>query len=142
MAAFSLAPCRDRRMSAATMIAISDRAASELRNLLERKGAGPDQGLRLAVRRGGCAGWQYVMEVASPEEGDEVLDSGGARVIVAADSVQKLKGCEVDYSDSLSDAGFRIENPNAARSCGCGTSFETADEPATDLSEAEDCGKS
>jgi iron-sulfur cluster assembly protein len=129
-------------MSAATMISISDRAASELRALLERKAAGPAQGLRLAVKRGGCAGWQYVMEVGSVEDGDEVLESGGARVIVAADSIQKLNGCEVDYSDSLSDAGFRIENPNAARSCGCGTSFETADEPASDLAEAEDCGKS
>lgn len=123
------------------MITISDRAAAELRALLAKKAAAPDQGLRLAVRRGGCAGWQYVMEVGAPEPGDEVVEAAGARVIVAADSLAKLQGCEVDYSDDLSDAGFRIENPNAARSCGCGTSFEPAGEPMTESdAETADCG--
>lgn len=121
------------------MIAITDKAAAELRALLERKGAGPESGLRLSVQRGGCAGWQYVMEIAAAVEGDTVIDAGGARVIVAADSASKLEGCQVDYCDDLSDAGFRIENPNAARSCGCGTSFETSREPTP---EPEDCGKS
>lgn len=121
------------------MISITDRATAELRKLLESKGAATGQGLRLGVRRGGCAGWQYVMEIAGPSEGDEVLDSEGVRVIVAADSISKLDGCQVDYSDGLSDAGFRIENPNAARSCGCGTSFETATEPTPEP--VEDCGK-
>ena len=72
-------------------------------------------------------------------EGDEVLDLPGARLIVAADSASKLDGCRVDYDDDLSDSGFRIDNPNAARSCGCGTSFETTAEPTP---EPEDCGKS
>ncbi len=123
------------------MISITDKAAAELRDLLEKKGAAPGQGLRLAVRRGGCAGWQYVMEIADPAEGDEVIDAQGARVIVAADSLAKLGGCRVDYSDGLSDAGFRIDNPNAARSCGCGTSFESSGDPLPEPSEIEDCGK-
>ncbi len=122
------------------MIRISDTAADALRTLLERKGGGTDAGLRLAVRRGGCAGWQYEMKVAPPEEGDEVSDFEGGRLIVASDSIEKLDGCEVDYVDSLSDAGFRILNPQATRSCGCGTSFETAGEPAPDPSEVEECG--
>ena len=121
------------------MISITDKAADELRALLERKNAGSDKGLRLGVQKGGCAGWQYVMEIAEPQPGDEILDIPGARLIVAADSASKLNGCRVDYVDDLSDAGFRIDNPNAARSCGCGTSFETAAEPTP---EPEDCGKS
>ena len=110
--------------------------------MLESRGASAGDGLRLAVRRGGCAGWQYEMAIGSPEEGDLTVESGGARVIVAADSIERLDGCEIDYSDALSDAGFKIHNPKAARSCGCGTSFETADDPspANVVADGEACG--
>jgi iron-sulfur cluster assembly protein len=121
------------------MMTLTDRAARELAQLLARKAESPAAGLRLAVRRGGCAGWQYEMQVGDPEPGDVVVESGGARLIVAADSTERLHGCEVDYSDDLTDAGFKILNPNAARSCGCGTSFETADDPAPAGAE-ETCG--
>jgi iron-sulfur cluster assembly protein len=110
------------------MITITTRASAELAALLSAKSSSPECGLRLAVRRGGCAGWQYEMNVALPEPGDVVVESAGARVIVAADSVDRLKGCEIDYNDQLTDAGFKVSNPNASRSCGCGTSFEAADE--------------
>ena len=123
------------------MMTLTDRAAQELALLLARKAQSPHSGLRLAVRKGGCAGWQYEMKVAEPEPGDVVVESGGARLIVAGDSTSRLQGCEIDYSDDLSDAGFKVHNPNAARSCGCGTSFETADEPAP-VDAQEDCGKS
>lgn len=124
------------------MIHLTEKAARELASMLASKGATPDTGLRLAVRRGGCAGWQYEMKVAAAEPGDVVIESGGARLIVAADSADRLRGCEIDFSDDLTDAGFKVNNPNAARSCGCGTSFETADEPASaDAIAAEDsCG--
>jgi iron-sulfur cluster assembly accessory protein len=124
------------------MITLTPRAIEELGNLLATKAKSPDSGLRLAVRRGGCAGWQYEMKVSDPEPGDEILDSGAARVIVAADSFDRLRGCEIDYCDDLTDAGFKIHNPKAARSCGCGTSFETVDEPsgATALADGEACG--
>lgn len=111
------------------MIHLTPTATLQLEKLLEAKAASPTAGLRLAVTRGGCAGWQYEMQVAEPEGEDVVIQAGAARVIVAADSVNRLKGCEIDYSDSLTDAGFKIHNPQAARSCGCGTSFEAADEP-------------
>lgn len=124
------------------MIHISPPAADALRSLLaKRDSARPEAGLRLAIRRGGCAGWQYEMKIAPPEDGDEVRDFEGGRLIVAADSVGKLDGCEVDYVDSLADSGFRIRNPQATRSCGCGTSFETAGEPAPDPEEVEDCAR-
>ena len=80
--------------------------------------------------------------VLAAEADDILVESGEARVIVAADSVGHLRGCEVDYSDDLTDAGFKIHNPNAARSCGCGTSFETADAPPgmTAVADGEACG--
>jgi iron-sulfur cluster assembly accessory protein len=121
------------------MMTLTDRAAHELAQLLARKANSPAAGLRLAVRRGGCAGWQYEMNVADPEPDDVIVEAGGARLIVAADSAARLQGCEIDYSDDLSDAGFKVNNPNAARSCGCGTSFETTDDPAPADAE-ESCG--
>ena len=125
-----------------TMITLTLKAVEELGKLLESRAKSAQSGLRLAVRRGGCAGWQYEMNVADPEPGDEVIESGAARVIVAADSMDRLAGCEVDYSDDLTDAGFKINNPKAARSCGCGTSFEVADEPpgAHAVPDGEACG--
>lgn len=124
------------------MITITPSAAEQLATLLAAKSKSSASGLRLAVRRGGCAGWQYEMNVADPEPGDAVVESGAARVIVAADSIDRLRGCEIDYSDDLTDAGFKIHNPNAARSCGCGTSFEAADEPpgAHAVADGEACG--
>lgn len=123
------------------MVTISEEAAEALRILLASKGAGPTTGLRLGVSKGGCAGWQYEMQVADSQEGDTVVEFDGGRLIIAADSTDRLNGCQVDYSDSLSDAGFRIRNPRAARSCGCGTSFEETDKPLAP-EEIEDCGNS
>ena len=124
------------------MISLTPKAAVELGRLLASRAGSANSGLRLAVRRGGCAGWQYEMKVADPEPGDVIVESGGARLIVAADSTDRLHGCEIDYSDDLTDAGFKVNNPNAARSCGCGTSFETADEPPGEhaVADGEACG--
>lgn len=124
------------------MITLTPKAAAELGRLLASRANSANSGLRLAVRRGGCAGWQYEMQVANPEPGDVIVESGGARVIVAADSTDRLRGCEIDFSHDLTDAGFKVNNPNAARSCGCGTSFETADEPpgAHAVADGEACG--
>ena len=124
------------------MITLTKNAAAELGTMLKARAKSPQSGLRLAVRRGGCAGWQYEMQVADPEEGDVVVEDGAARVIVAADSISKLEGCEIDFSDDLTDAGFKIHNPKASRSCGCGTSFETEDEPpgAHAVPDGEACG--
>ena len=124
------------------MMTMTPIAARYLADLLVSKGASATSGLRLAVRRGGCAGWQYEMQVAEPEQGDEVIEKDGARLIVAADSLERLAGCEIDYSDELSDAGFKVNNPKASRSCGCGISFEAADEEpgAHAVPDGEACG--
>ena len=112
------------------MITLTDNAVEELKALLVQKGASEEAGLRLGVQRGGCAGLQYTMQVAEKTEGDEVIEQGEVRVFLAADSLEHLSGCHIDYSNDLSDAGFKIVNPNAAHSCGCGTSFEAREEGA------------
>ncbi|MEX2580959.1 MAG: iron-sulfur cluster assembly accessory protein [Verrucomicrobiales bacterium] len=109
------------------MIEVTESAAKHLSDLLEEKDFSPDEkGLRLFVERGGCAGMQYAMRISAIDEGDLVIEKAGVRVFVDRESLEFLDGCRLDYVDALNDSGFKIENPNAARSCGCGTSFEPA----------------
>ena len=107
------------------MIELSANAAAQLRILVAEKGLDVDKaGLRLAVEKGGCAGLQYAMTIGTPQADDQVVERDGSRLFVDAGSISYLEGCEIDYEDGLSGAGFRVKNPHAARSCGCGTSFE------------------
>lgn len=110
------------------MITLTDNAAKELKNLIEAKQLDDQSGLRLSVQKGGCAGMQYVMEVAQRQESDERLDQDGAVVFMDENSREYLEGCQVYYEYGLTDSGFKIRNPNASRSCGCGTSFEAKGE--------------
>ena len=103
------------------MIQITEPAATHLRELAAEKGT---PGLRLAVEKGGCAGLQYAMTLEAPREGDEITVRDGAVVAVDPGSSEQLRGCTVDCTDGLTGTGFRILNPQASRSCGCGTSFE------------------
>lgn len=91
-------------------------------DLVASKGSG--DGLRLAVEKGGCAGMQYIMEIDSPKPEDAVIEHMGAKVFIDPQSATHISGSTLDYEDGLSGAGFRIRNPRASRSCGCGTSFE------------------
>ncbi len=114
------------------MIRITDAAARHLQGLLDERAASPDAvGLRLMVEKGGCAGLQYSMKLGSSEPTDEVTMHQGLQFIVEASSCELLDGCEIDYLDALADSGFRIHNPRAVRSCGCGTSFEAATPEST-----------
>jgi iron-sulfur cluster assembly protein len=111
------------------MITVTDSAANHLRSLLEEKDFSPEEmGLRLFVEKGGCAGMSYAMKIDALVDGDEVIEKNGVRVFVDPESGEYLKGVQLDYVDALNDSGFKIENPNAARSCGCGTSFEPTKE--------------
>ncbi len=107
------------------MILLSDPAVRHLQDLLREKGVS-DKGLRIFVEKGGCAGWQYVMNIDAAHEGDEVIEQKGVQLIVSQESLAQLHGSTIDYCDDLTGTGFRIHNPNAVRSCGCGTSFEPA----------------
>lgn len=106
------------------MISLTDNAALHLRQLLVEKHAPAGAGLRVQVEKGGCAGWQYTMKVDEVRSADQVFTHQGVSLIVDPESLVFLNESQIDYVEALNDSGFRVENPNAARSCGCGTSFE------------------
>ena len=114
------------------MLTLTDSAVKHLQELIRDKGA-PGKALRIAVERGGCAGMSYTMALDDPREGDLAEGRGGVKVVVDPASLQFLSGSTVDYSDDLAGAGFRIRNPQASRSCGCGTSFEPAPDAGTEV---------
>ncbi|MEM1156647.1 MAG: iron-sulfur cluster assembly accessory protein [Verrucomicrobiota bacterium] len=105
------------------MIQITEAAAKQIVILATESGI-PEAGLRIFIEPGGCSGLQYSMQIAEQKDGDESISSGDARVFLDESSATYLKGSTIDYSDSLSSTGFRIQNPNAKQTCGCGTSFE------------------
>jgi len=108
------------------MITLSEKAASEIRTIMEREG-GTFEGVRVFVAGGGCSGLSYGMQIADePATADDlVFEAGGVKVIVDVQSHQFLEGASIDFDDSLQGGGFRINNPNAVKSCGCGSSFAT-----------------
>jgi iron-sulfur cluster assembly protein len=106
------------------MISLTANAADHLHSLLAEKQAAEGAGLRIQVDRGGCAGWQYTMRIDQPATGDQIFTDRGVSLIVDNQSLDFLSNCQIDYIDALNDSGFRVLNPNAERSCGCGTSFE------------------
>ena len=110
-----------------SLVVITDRAAGEVRGLLERQGK-PDAMLRVFVSGGGCSGFQYGMTLEEePMEGDHQFETNGVKVIVDPRSAMYLGGAQVDFVDNLMGGGFKIDNPNAQSSCGCGHSFTPKD---------------
>jgi iron-sulfur cluster assembly accessory protein len=80
--------------------------------------------LRLSVEGGGCSGFQYKFGFADAPEGDDTIaETDGVRLVVDSISLDLVRGCQVDYVESLGGAAFRVDNPNAASGCGCGSSF-------------------
>ncbi len=113
------------------MITVTDNAVKHLRALLaEQPDQEPGAGLRIFIENGGCSGMQYAMNFDAPKAGDEIAERDGVRVLVDPVSAPHLRGATVDYCDDLTGTGFRIQNPNARRTCGCGTSFEPEMESA------------
>lgn len=106
------------------MISMTPSAVGHLATLLAENNAPPGSGLRLQVDKGGCAGMQYVMRIDQPQEGDRVFLQDDVALIVDPQSLGFLANSRIDYVEALNDSGFRVDNPNAARNCGCGTSFE------------------
>ena len=108
------------------MIHVTDKAVNHLRSLLAEQPAPAGKGLRVQVAKGGCSGLQYEMLLDARKEGDAVIARDGVEFLVDDASAQLLQGATLDYHDGLTGTGFQIVNPNAARTCGCGTSFEAA----------------
>lgn len=106
---------------------LTDAAADTVRNLLVQKNV-PDYGLRVFVAGGGCSGMQYGMALEAEARGyDHVIEHEGVKVFIDPTSMMYLNQATIDYVDSIMGGGFKIENPNAVTSCGCGTSFKTKD---------------
>ena len=105
------------------MITVTETAVQKIKTLLEEQG-NPDYGLRMGVKGGGCSGFQYNLTFeGGVGEMDQVIEANGVKVFVDAKSCLYLNGVTLDYSDGLMGAGFKIENPNARTTCGCGESF-------------------
>ena len=105
------------------MIDVTEKAVRQLRSLV---GDAAEKGLRIGIAKGGCSGLHYEMTLGQAEPGDTVVQRDGARFFIDPQSAQLLQGATLDYHDALTGAGFQIVNPNAARTCGCGSSFEPA----------------
>lgn len=105
------------------MLTVTEAAAAKLKDLIAREGA-EGQALRVRVRGGGCSGYEYQLAFDTPQEGDEVIEQRGVKVLVDPKSLLFLAGTEIDFEDGLTGAGFALKNPNAKGSCGCGQSFQ------------------
>jgi iron-sulfur cluster assembly accessory protein len=104
-------------------VTLSDKAARKVAELLAEEG-NSDLALRVAVRSGGCSGYSYEMFFDSELGSEDIVgEQGGVKVVVDKASAELIKGSTLDYSDGLQDAGFHMSNPNATRTCGCGSSF-------------------
>ena len=105
------------------MITLTDNAATKVKQLIDAEGEA-GLALRVAVRPGGCAGYSYEMFFDTDIANDDINNTyGDVSVVVDPSSAQLLQGATLDYKDGLEQSGFAITNPNAERSCGCGSSF-------------------
>ncbi|UZD92252.1 HesB/IscA family protein [Cognatishimia activa] len=106
-------------------VTLTPAAAKQIVKLMERDG---HQGLRIGVKKGGCAGMEYTMEyVDEVNPMDETVEQDGARVMIAPMAQMFLFGTEIDYEVSLLEASFKFKNPNVTEACGCGESIKFAD---------------
>ena len=109
-------------------VTMTPTAAAQIARLMAKQGS---TGLRIGIKKGGCAGMEYTMDYASDiNPMDEVVEQDGARVMIAPMAQMFLFGTQIDYQTSLLDAGFKFINPNVAEACGCGESIKFKDAPA------------
>ena len=107
------------------MINVTDNAVRQLQSLLPVQNENSRKGLRVHVAKGGCSGLHYEMSLDEMKDGDTVVERDGMQFFIDGDSVPHLRGATLDFSGGLTGTGFRVVNPNASRTCGCGSSFET-----------------
>ena len=107
------------------LLTVTEDAARQVGIVRSKEPENADKTLRVFVEEGGCSGLQYGMVFDEKRDDDHALEFFGETVLVDNFSADYLRGAVVDYHDGLNDAGFKIRNPNAKQSCGCGNSFET-----------------
>lgn len=106
------------------MIQVTEKAAARIRQILAKSEEQETGGLRLAVQGGGCSGFSYVFKIEPRERPtDQIFGADGAKVMIDPKSLAFLDGLTLDYQESLMQSGFVINNPNAQKTCSCGTSF-------------------
>ncbi len=106
----------------AKAITVSDRAATQIARIIASENE--NSMFRVTVEGGGCSGFQYKFELVSAREADDLaIEKGGVTVLVDSVSQMYMEGSEIDFADELIGAAFKVNNPNATASCGCGTSF-------------------
>ena len=109
-------------------VTITEAAAQAVKDLLEKREM-EDHALRLFIAGGGCGGYQYGMALENdPRDTDTIFEQLGVKLVVDEMSINYLSGANIDYVDDVMGSGFKIENPNAVSSCGCGSSFTTKDQ--------------
>jgi iron-sulfur cluster assembly protein len=111
-------------------VALTDGAAAKIKELVASRGTAEESALRVAVRGGGCSGFQYALALDQAKDDDHVFEHSGVAVIVDKVSMQFVFGSEVDYVDGLQGAGFVVNNPNVVAACGCGSSFQVREDAA------------
>jgi iron-sulfur cluster assembly protein len=111
-------------------IKLTEKAAAKVMEMLAEQPDGAEQALRVAVRGGGCSGFQYALAFDAPKEDDHRFEHSGVSVVVDKVSMQFVFGSEIDWVDGLQGAGFAVNNPNVVAACGCGSSFQVKEETA------------
>lgn len=105
-------------------IKVTEKAAKEIKRIMAENNVSSEFGLRVGVKGGGCSGLSYTMAFDSaPKPGDKIIESNGIKIFIDGKSHFYLSGTELDFSDGLNGRGFVFHNPNATRTCGCGSSF-------------------
>ena len=121
----------------ADVVSLTPAAATKIRELMAQEA--DVSVLRVAIEGGGCSGFQYGLGFdRGAQEGDLEFEQEGVKVVVDPFSAPYLSGATVDYLETIQESGFKIDNPNAVSSCGCGHSFQVADD--TDPSQVGGCG--
>ena len=125
---------------ATTLVSLTETAAAKIKQLMAAEPEGEATVLRVAIQGGGCSGFQYGLGFdRGALEGDLELDQHGVTVVVDPFSAPYLRGAQVDFIDGIQESGFKIDNPNAVSSCGCGHSFQVEDEEAGDYAGGSGC---
>src|ERR1700745_2686923 len=105
------------------MINVTDNAVRQLQTLLPSQDEDSRKGLRVQVAKGGCSGLHYEMTLGEKKDGDAVVERNGMHFFIDGESIPYLRGATLDFSGGLTGTGFRVVNPNASRTCGCGSWF-------------------
>jgi len=105
------------------MIQLTETAVSKVRQFAQGDAGAAGKGFRVYIQAGGCSGYSYKFKMDDPREGDTVIEAGEVKVFVDPKSLMLLDGCTVDFVENFAGSGFKIQNPHAKGTCGCGESF-------------------